>query len=58
MSKRYSATNSYFIFENSILKEAQMSRQTSFKAMYEIVSTYYDYKFEVVDYAVTHTEVW
>ena len=35
-----------------------MSRQTSFKAMYEIVSTYYDYKFEVVDYAVTHTEVW
>ena len=33
-----------------------MSRQTSFKAMHEIVSTYY--KFEVVDYAVTHTEVW
>lgn len=58
MSKRYSATNSYFIFENSILEEAQMSRQTSFKAMHEIVSTYYDYKFEVVDYAVTHTEVW
>ena len=35
-----------------------MSRQTSFKAMHEIVSTYYNYKFEVVDYAVTHTEVW
>jgi hypothetical protein len=26
MSKRYSATNSYFILKNSILKEAQMSR--------------------------------
>ena len=35
-----------------------MSRQTSFKAMHEIVSTYYNNKFEVVDYAVTHTEVW
>ena len=35
-----------------------MSRQISFKAMYKIVSTYYDYKFEVVDYAVTHIEVW
>lgn len=58
MSKKYSATNSYFILKNSILEEAQMSRQTSFKAMHEIVSTYYNYKFEVVDYAVTHTEVW
>jgi len=57
MSKRYSTTNSYFIFENSILKEAQMSRQISFKAMYKIVSTYYDYKFEVVDYAVTRIQI-
>ena len=57
MSKRYSATNSYFILKNSILKEAQMSRQTSFKAMHEIVSTYYNYKFEVVDYAVTRIQI-
>ena len=35
-----------------------MSRQTSFKAMHEIVSTYYNYKFEVVEYDVTNTEVW
>lgn len=35
-----------------------MSQQTSFKAMHEIVSTSYNYKFEVVDYAVTYTEVW
>ena len=34
-----------------------MSRQTSFKAMHEIVSTYYNYKFEVVDYAVTRIQI-
>ena len=34
-----------------------MSRQTSFKAMHEIVSTYYKYKFEVVDYAVIRIQI-
>ena len=57
MSKRYSATNSYFILKNSILEEAQMSQKISFKQCIRLVSTYHKYKFEVVDYAVTRIQI-
>lgn len=43
--------------KGSILEEAQMSRKISFKQCIRLVSTYYKYKFEVVDYAVIRIQI-